>query len=93
MAADEMAGEEKVVLGKRSWREGGKGPHHSLPHYRGEFDGVGSDIVEWMPYGDFDDMDLELDWEDYEARMSGLARVPLLHYEIVEYHHHDRLLR
>ena len=35
-------------LGKR--RHTTKGPHHILNHYRAEFDGVCSDIVEWMLY-------------------------------------------
>ncbi|WOH06406.1 hypothetical protein DCAR_0625832 [Daucus carota subsp. sativus] len=50
----EVKGKSKPVLGKRQRRRGSKGPHHNLPHYRGEFDGVGSDIVKWTPYAHFE---------------------------------------
>ncbi|KAK1386419.1 hypothetical protein POM88_014597 [Heracleum sosnowskyi] len=91
---------DKVVLGKRPRRHISKGPHHSLPHYRGEFDGVGSDRVQWTPYDHFhesDDEDVDGDgymyWDDYEGFYAGSARLPLIHYDIVEYQHSDRVLR
>ncbi|WOH04457.1 hypothetical protein DCAR_0623866 [Daucus carota subsp. sativus] len=74
-------------------------PHHSLPHYRGEFDGVALDVLSWTPYSEFHEMegdsdgDHDISAEDWEARYAGLARVPLLHYDIVEYQHSDRVLR
>uniref|UniRef100_A0A161ZMY4 EF-hand domain-containing protein n=1 Tax=Daucus carota subsp. sativus TaxID=79200 RepID=A0A161ZMY4_DAUCS len=39
------------------------------------------------------DGDHDISAEDWEARYAGLARVPLLHYDIVEYQHSDRVLR
>ncbi|KAK1400672.1 hypothetical protein POM88_000277 [Heracleum sosnowskyi] len=50
---------DKVVLGKWPRRHISKGPYHSLPHYRGEFDGVGSDSVQWTPYDHFHESDEE----------------------------------
>ena len=46
----------KDVLGKR--REGKTGPHHNLPHYHSEFNGVGSEVVEWTPYKNFEEADV-----------------------------------
>lgn len=50
---EERKGKAKAVLGKR--RRRAKGPHHNLPHYKSEFDGVGSDRVLWTLYAHFED--------------------------------------
>nr|XP_017256075.1 PREDICTED: serine/threonine-protein phosphatase 7 long form homolog [Daucus carota subsp. sativus] len=91
----------KPVLGKR--RRGSKGPHHNLPHYRAEFDGVGSNRVRWTPYdeepeevyGDEDEPPVipHLDWDLIEAQFAGQSRLPLLCFDICEFQHSDRVLR
>nr|XP_017250727.1 PREDICTED: serine/threonine-protein phosphatase 7 long form homolog [Daucus carota subsp. sativus] len=98
---EEMEEQGWIVGGKRKRvrRDSRAAPHHSLPHYRGEFDGVASDVVSWTPYSEFHEMegdsdgDHDISAEDWEARYAGLARVPLVHYDIVEYQHSDRVLR
>ncbi|XP_063936158.1 protein MAIN-LIKE 1-like [Daucus carota subsp. sativus] len=102
----EEAGKEeevvvRLVLGKR--RRGSKGPHHNLPHYRAEFDGVGSDRVQWTPYDEEEeevDEDLgepvvirHMDWDQIEAQLAGQSRLPLICFDICEYQHSDRVLR
>ena len=59
----------------RKRREGKTGPHHNLPHYRSEFDGVGSDVVQWTPYDRFIGVDGdEYDSVQWEARLARLAK-------------------
>ena len=70
-----------------------------MPYYRGEFDQVASHIVWWTPYAHFHEIEEDSDGdhdifaEDWEAHFAGLARVPFLCYDIVEYQHPDRVLR
>ncbi|KAL8102798.1 hypothetical protein AgCh_027358 [Apium graveolens] len=73
---------------------------HSLPHYRGEFDGVAADIVAWWTqYAHFHEVkedsneDHNISAEDWEAHFFGLVRVPVLCYDVVEYQHFDRVMR
>lgn len=65
--------------------------HHYLPHYRGEFDRVGSDIVEWIPYmhlheSDDEDVDRDEDvsWDDYGPYYARGVGVALVHFEVVK---------
>ena len=91
----------KPVLGKR--RRGSKGPHHNLPHYRAEFDGVGSDRVQWTPYDEEEEEVDEdegepvvirhMDWDQIEAHFAGQSRLPLICFDICEYQLSDRVLR
>ena len=66
------------------------GPHHSLPFYRGEFDGVAGDEVVWRPYARFEDV---MDSEMIQAQLAGCGRVPLVCYDVVEWQHPDRVSR
>lgn len=59
---------EKNVLGKRRLRV--KEPHHNLRHYRAEFDGVRSNIVDWRPYAHF-----ELNDKNGEDHKEGIVDV------------------
>ena len=98
---EDVIGEEIVVGAKRKRerRDSRLAPHHSLPHYRGEFDGVAADVVTWTPYARFHEVeedadgDHDISFQDWEAHFAGLARVPVLHYDYVEYQHSDRVLR
>ena len=65
-------------------------PHHHLSFYRGEFDRQPRWEVVWRPYQRWDG-----DWTGfkYEARMAGSGRVPLIHFDIVEYQMPDRVMR
>ncbi|KAL8125379.1 hypothetical protein AgCh_012895 [Apium graveolens] len=66
------------------------GPHHSLPFYRGEFDGVASDEVVWRPYARFEDV---MDSEMIQAQLDGCGRVPLVCYDVVEWQYPDSVSR
>ncbi|XP_074327243.1 uncharacterized protein LOC141665159 [Apium graveolens] len=88
--------ERKQAIGRRDSR---LVPHHSLPHYRCEFDGVAADIVAWTPYAHFQEVeedsdgDHDISTEDWEALYFGLARIPVLCYDVVEYQHFDSVMR
>ena len=65
-------------------------PHHHLRVYRGYFDTFDHRWLTWEPYAQF----YMTDYDEFEVgRHSGLSRVPLLHWNIVEYHMSDRVLR
>ncbi|KAK1384394.1 hypothetical protein POM88_022129 [Heracleum sosnowskyi] len=66
------------------------GPHHSLPFYRGEFNGVARDDVVWRPYARFDE---SLDWEMLQAQIARNARVSLVCFDVVEWQHSERVIR
>ncbi|KAL8155550.1 hypothetical protein AgCh_000803 [Apium graveolens] len=88
--------ERKWAMGRRDSR---LPPHHSLPHYRGEFDGVAADIVALTLYAHFHEVEEDSDGdhnisaEDWEAHFFGLARISVICYDVVEYQHSDRVMR
>lgn len=65
-------------------------PHHHLVFYWVEIECMEAGEVNWRPYDRFDE---HLGWDFFEARLAGSARVPLIHFDIVEYQMPDRVMR
>ena len=65
-------------------------PHHHLRVYRGQFDTFDPRWLTWEPYAHF----YITEDDEYEVgRRTGLARILLIHWNIIEYQMPDRVLR
>lgn len=65
-------------------------PHHHLTFYRGGLDVQPEWQVVWRPYMRWDD---NMNGFNFEGRLFGFGRIPLIHFDIIEYQMPDRVLR
>ncbi|KAL8116986.1 hypothetical protein AgCh_023240 [Apium graveolens] len=72
-------------------------PHHHTGGYRGDFDSFQMSWLTWQPYRRFYRR-IDYSADDYDTDMmdmlhTALGRIPMIHFEMVEYVMPDRVLR